>query len=257
MSTERKGLDQVALPANVHPPPVSANSGLEQVFPDVWTVRGSNHQSSFVYIPVTMTVIRDSDTGDIAILNSMRVDDATVNAILDLAAPTSKVHIVRLGAFHGKYDAWWCAEFPDRCVMWALPGHNIQDGARVDKILSAQNAPLPGSCTVFVFDFPKPEAAVVLHAPKVAVFCDAIVNFSSFEYCGILCRPLFWYLVYGCCHRPGDFYIQEMTKVSSKEKFISEYERFLALDFDSYISAHGPVVIGDAKRKIRERMKTI
>lgn len=258
MSDERYLADVVALPANVYPAPVMPNSGLEQVLPDVWTVRGSMQlRYSFIYFPVTMTVIRDSSTGDIAILNSIRVDDPTVNAILDLATPASKVHIVRLGAYHGKYDAWWCATFPDKCVMWALPGHNTQDGATVDEVLSVENAPLRALCSVFVFGFPKAEAVLLVHGAKLAVFCDAIVNYSSLEYCGLLCRPLMWYMAYGCYHRPASLYAREMAKDSSKEKVMLEYQRMLELDFDSYVSGHGPVVIGDARKKITERMKTV
>lgn len=216
-------------------------------------------RDSYNYIPVTMTVIRDPDTGNIVVVNAIRVDDVTIKAILDLAAPTSKVHIVRLGSYHGKYDAWWCAEFPEKCVMWALPTHKIQDGAKVDEHLSAGNVPLQGFCSFFLFDFPKPEAVLVVPAEKLAVFCDAIVNFNSFEYCGLLCRPLFWYNgFYGCCHRPDHLFSWAQTKRSSKEKVLSEYERMLsALEFDSYISAHGPVVIGDAPRKISESMKAV
>lgn len=223
---------------------------------DVWTVQGSMRFKA-VDIPATMTVLRDPESGDVAILNSLRLDNATCDAIVALARPGAKVHVVRLGACHGKFDAWWMNQYPERCVMWVLPGYKLQDGLRLDHVLAKDSLPL-ADCSLFQFNLPKLEAAIWVQKKKLVVFCDAVVNMNSFEYCSFFFRPLFWWWgFYGSCHGPDLFYANDMRKNMSKESVAADYGRLQELDFDNYTSGHGPAEIGDARRKIAEKITAL
>jgi hypothetical protein len=239
-------------PANVFPDPVTWHSGLEKVMENVWIVRGGVTMTGGKF-PTTMTIFRDTGSGALFMFNSIRFDDAFNQEILDLAAsPSSPVHIVRLGPYHGMSDGFWCSKY-ERCKLWALPSHNLQEGLYADFALSADSPPpVPGS-TVFVFDLPRPEAAVIL-PNRLAVFCDAVFNLRSFEYVGFrMLIPYVFMGFYGRRHCPGPIWLQVMVAMSSMQQIRGEFERLLAsMDFDSYVSGHGVAEIGDAKQKIRD-----
>lgn len=237
--------DEISLKAGEQPKALTWNSGLERVCDNTWTVRAAIMVKGTRF-PATMTVYRDPSTGDVLLFNTLRLDDATNQAIIDLRASSSNtVHVMRLGAYHGKYDGYWCSTFP-ACKLWALPQHKLQPGLKMDADFNDQTFPVAG-CKLFVFDFPRPEVVVQL-PNKVAIFCDAVVNFSTSEYAGILGRIAMRMLGFtSAIHRPDPMYYDWMCKMSTQDKIKAEYERMLAeLDFDTYTSGHGPALVGSA-----------
>mmetsp|Transcript_33611 Transcript_33611/g.52295 ORF Transcript_33611/g.52295 Transcript_33611/m.52295 type:complete len:259 (+) Transcript_33611:117-893(+) len=91
------------------------NGPLKQVFEDVWAVEGYFKMMPFVSIKRTMTIIRHE--GELAIINAVRVDEATEKEIDKLG--TVK-HILRLTSGHGLDDPYYFDRYDAK--LWSGPG---------------------------------------------------------------------------------------------------------------------------------------
>ncbi len=264
--------DEINIPANHFADPVTKHSPHpEVVVPGrVWTVRGATKVKKHVDFPATMTIIKDVPSGDLVLINTLRFDDAMNDQILALAGSrSSRIHVVRLGAYHGRYDSFWKLTYADRCTLWTLPGHKMQSGVSADCELTAKSLPVSDG-SLFVFDLPRPEGVLIVRCNeqgrgrgggdsvrKVAVFCDAVLNISSLEFCGALWRPMLRMM--GFCkavHGPEPSWSTWMVEMSSRGKVMSEYERLVREhEFESYVSGHGPASCGGAANKILHKVR--
>jgi hypothetical protein len=252
--------DEQTLPAGAFAPAVTWHADIEPVIPGrLWTVRGATTISMTAF-PATMTVVRDPASGDLALINALRFPDDVSDRIVALAGgrpgDARRIHVVRLGSYHGKYDSWWLARYPGRATLWALPGHKTQAGVRVDEVLSADHLPVPGAA-LFVFDLPRPEAVLLLPADRAAVFCDAVLNINSYEHCSLLFRPAFLLMGFRAATLvPDKLWTKWMVAMAGEDKLRSEYDRlFSAHAFDTFVSGHGPAEVGGADRKIRDALR--
>lgn len=252
------GLDGQSLAAGTYTPAITWHGGLETIVPDrVWTVRGAFRMLGFNF-PTTATLVRDEETQDLVIINALRFDDEMNARILALVPTGSRLHVVRLGAYHGRSDSYW--QQVHKCTFWALDGHKMQDGVVADEILSGDHHPLSGRSSLFVFNTPaKPEAVMIVRGSGtgagIAVFCDAVLNINSYQYCGLLFRPALFLLGFrNSVHCPDPFWVDWICGkkgIISKSSLQGEYDRLLRNEaFDSYVPGHGPAEIGEAHAKI-------
>jgi hypothetical protein len=249
------GFDEQPLPAGAFAPAVTWHADVEPVVRGrLWTVRGATVMSGHFAFPATMTVLRDAASGDLVLVNALRFPDDVCDRVAALAA--GRIHVVRLGAYHGKYDSWWRARYPGRATLWALPGHKTQDGVAADEALSPDNLPV-ADAALFVFDLPKPEAVLLLPAERVAVFCDAVLNINSYDFCRLLYRPAFLALGFrAATHAPDRVWTKWMVSLVGADKLRGEYDRLLSAHaFDTYVSGHGPAEVGGADRKVRDALR--
>lgn len=259
------GLDGSSLAAGAHTRAVTWHGDVEELFPGrVWTVRGAFKMLGFNF-PATATLVRDEATQDLVIFNALRFDDAMNAKILALVPPGARLHVVRLGAYHGGADSYW--QQVQKARLWAMDGHKLQEGITADETLSSDNHPLSGDSSLFEFNIPsKPEAVMVVRGSGVgkgiAVFCDAVLNINSFEYCGIFFRPALYFLGFlNSVHCPDPYWLDWICGskgVTSKGSLQGEFERLIEEEsFDSYVSGHGPAELGDAHSKIRESVRAV
>jgi hypothetical protein len=251
------GFDNQSLPAGAFPPPVTWNSSIKRVLPDrLWTVSGATKVVGFDF-PTTMTVLRDPSSGNLCLINAIRFPDELCDRIVALAgSPAARIHVVRLGAYHGAHDSFWAARYASRTTLWALPDHKLQDGVVVDEVLSPENVPVPG-VEVFVFDLPRPEAALVVPAVRAVVFCDAVLNIDSYEFCRWYFRPVFLGMGFrGSTHRPDPLWSKWMVEMGGKETLLGQYERLLGkYEFEVYTSGHGPACLEGGSKKIGDAVR--
>lgn len=253
------GFDEPRLPAGAFPPAITWHTGLTPVIPNrVWTVSGATKVSiplgCTIHSPVTMTVIKEGQ--GLVLVNSLRFPKHLNDQILSLAegGEGATVHIVRLGATHGKYDSFWKARLGARAFLWTLKGHKLQDGLLADETLCPGHVPLAATDCV-EFSLGAPEAALVLRAEKFAVFCDAVCNICDYSFVSWYARPLI--LAAGfrsavhCSSRRWNAWVCEMV---GRKRVREEYERVLLYEFDGYVSGHGVAVITGAREKVRGAM---
>ena len=215
---------------------------LEEVLPDVFTVKGliridaaETHEFSR-----NMTVIRDGST--LTLINTIRLDDAGLAA---LAALGSVRHIVKLGAYHGRDDAFYLDRYD--ADLWAPEGMTYARGETTSRTMrDGEQGPTSDSWS-FVFDTPKaPEA--ILHLARrggLLVTCDCFqstsgpdeyfneVSAESKRRLGFFGRPVIG---------PG------WRRAAEPKQ--SDFERLLDLKFSHMLTGHGDPILGDAHQAI-------
>lgn len=246
------GFDEPSLARNALPPPITWHTGLTPVLPGrLWTASGATvvGPGAGMYFPATMTIIKEGP--HIILVNALRFTDELNDQILALGDGT--VHVVRLGAYHGRADGFWMEKCGERGRLWALAAHKMQDGVVAEEL---RDGCLPCDAQLFEFDLGRPEAVLVLRPEKFAVFCDAVLNINSFQFVSWYARPIILFLGFrSAVNRNDSLYHGWVVKMVGKERVREEYVRMLELDFDSYSSGHGPAMLGGAREKIRDAMK--
>ena len=183
-----------------------------------------------------MVVIRDYRL--LTLVNTIRLDEAGL-AALDALGTVS--NIVKLGAFHGRDDAFYIDRYG--ADLWAPPGMTYSRGEKTDQMLTDGKAGPNPDATAFVFDTPKlPEA--ILHLKRhhgVLIACDSFQNMSG----------------------PDEYFNAAATEAKARLGFFKkavigpgwrkfaepktgDIERVLKLEFRHLLSAHGEPLLDEA-----------
>jgi hypothetical protein len=155
-------------------PPALPHGRLEEIFPDVFFVTGAMKtelMNAHWHFSRNMTVVREGDA--LSLINSIRLDDG---GLAELDALGRVVNVVKIGALHGRDDAFYCRRYGAK--FWALPGMSHAHGLVADKELSpGGEMPFVG-CTVFDFRTTKlPECILCIdRAGGILVASDSLQN---------------------------------------------------------------------------------
>ena len=223
--------------------PVWPHGALQPAFPGVYFVVGTNrtrHAGVDLQTSRTMTVV--CEDGALTLINTVRLDDAGLAA---LAALGDVRHVVRLGAFHGRDDPFYCDRYG--ATLWALPAATHADGRATDRTL-APGGPFPVSDGA-VFEFTSarlPEAAVLLaREGGILITCDAIQNWTHVDrFFSPQCGAMFE--AQGLI-RPANV---PSTWREACQPSPDDFTRLLALPFHHLISAHGEPLRDEAHARV-------
>ncbi len=183
-----------------------------------------------------MTILRDGDA--LTLINTLRLDEEGLTQIDNMGQVK---HVVRLGAFHGRDDAFYLNRYdPD---FWTLPKMEFSRGEASSKYLApGQPGPCAGS-SVFVFEtIDQPEA--ILHLDRhggLLISCDSLQNLSGpdefFDATGTAMMEA------GGFFRPAN--IGPGWRKATNPK-ASDFARLKKLRFRHLISGHGEPRLDDA-----------
>src|SRR5690242_2542897 len=93
----------------------SSHSAITEIFPDIFFVTGTNithHDGRELQHSCNMIIVRDGHI--LTLINTVRLTDKGLARLESLG--TVK-HIVRLGTFHGRHDAFYLQRYP--ALLWA------------------------------------------------------------------------------------------------------------------------------------------
>ena len=158
-------------------PPCLPHGELREVLPDIFFVTGQvrpDFNGQQFQFSRNMTVVRDGD--ELTLLNTLRLNDEELTR---LEALGRVVNLVKLGAFHGRDDAFYIDRYGAK--LWALPGMPHERGVTTDvELVPGQPGPCAGS-SVFSFETSSsPEAVLVLEREGgIVVSCDSLHNWSG------------------------------------------------------------------------------
>lgn len=223
--------------------PVWPHGALQRAFPGVHVVVGTNrthHAGVDFQTSRTMTVV--CEDGALTLLNTVRLDDEGLAALEALGQVR---HVVRLGAFHGRDDPFYCDRYG--ATLWALPAATHADGRAADRTL-APGGPFPVSDGA-VFEFTSarfPEAAVLLaREGGILITCDAIQNWTHVDrFFSPQCGAMFE--AQGLI-RPANV---PSTWREACQPSPDDFTRLLALPFHHLISAHGEPLRDEAHARV-------
>jgi hypothetical protein len=176
-SPESKGTPKMP-PQSFQFTPQWPHGNIHPIFQDVFFVTGTNkihHDGVDIQTSRNMTIIRNGQ--ELTLINTVRLDNEGLKE-LDLLGTVN--NIVKIGAFHGRDDAFYKDRYPN-ARLWALKGAAYESGLKIDQEI-APNGPMPfQNCSLFVFETSsQPEC--ILHVAKeggILISCDSIQNITS------------------------------------------------------------------------------
>lgn len=158
-------------------PDVLPHGPIEAILPDIFVVRGMS-RPQFADLDWqfsrNMTIVRTGD--ELTLFNTVRLDDAGLDALGQLGRVR---HVVRLGAFHGRDDAFYAARFGAR--TYALQGIEDEHGLAHDEHL-VDGSPLPTGDGVLhcLTSSRLPEGLALLsRSDGVLISCDSLQTWTG------------------------------------------------------------------------------
>jgi hypothetical protein len=223
---------------------------IQEIFPDVFFIKGQSKfetQGNTAQFTRAMTIIRDSNR--LTLVNSLRLNEEGLQALEGLGKVEN---IVRIGANHGRDDAFYCDRY--NVPVWALNGTQHDRPVKTEATLIAgNNGPVKDASVVVFGSIPAPEAVVFLNrSGGILISCDSLQNMIG----------------------PDEFFDAQSTEMMKKAGFfrsgnigpawrarlqpdVSDFERILALEFKHLLPSHGDPLLEDAHSVISQTVKDI
>jgi len=159
--------------ADVSFPPALAHDAIEEVFPDLFAVRGAMETVLMDLdwqFSRNMIIVREGDR--LILINSVRLNEQGLAQLDQLGKVTD---VVRLGALHDRDDAFYLDRY--KAHHWIMPGLESAGGASATTM--KPNGPLPfAEATLFQFETTAcPEGVIRLDREGgILIACDALQN---------------------------------------------------------------------------------
>lgn len=228
--------------------PAWPHSEIKEIFPNIFFVMGTNithHNNTELQHSRNMIIIRDNDK--LSLINTVRLDD---NGLATLDKLGKVTNIIRIGAFHGRDDAFYLDRY--HAKLWALEEMQHADDRATDiSLIPNGQMPFP-DCQVFIFETSKyPEG--ILHIARdggILITCDSIKNWVG----------------------PDQFFSPESAKMYKEQGFfgtasisnvwkqacgvsLADFARLKTLEFKHLLSAHGEPLLDNAHEFVAKTIK--
>lgn len=227
-------------------PPAARHLPLREIFPGVWLASSAISMSIPLGLQITfsrnMVAVRGPEGW--VLLNPVRLS-ATAEAELLAKAPIA--HAVRLGAAHGRDDAYYVERHG--AAFWSVPGS--QGYARPDPardVVEGGPYPIPGAEVVTFECASKAEHAVLLPEHRLLVTCDSVQHYERDPLLSLLARVVMYGMGFFTPCVIGPVWLKMVTPPGGNLR--PDFERILALDFDNLIGGHGTPKLGGAKEAL-------
>jgi hypothetical protein len=211
------------------------HGAIEEVFPEVFLVRGTFPAGPGVWFDRNMTIVRQGT--ELTALNSVHL---TPEGEAELAKLGKLTHVMRLGTSHGADDAYFVERFG--ATLWGAPGTPHKPGLAAND-LSATSSPIPGE--VFLFEAAKrPEAAMILDG-GILVTCDSFQNWTTLATCSWLARRVMPLMGF------GPAVIGKPWAKKNGPGVRADFDRLAQRSFEHLIPGHGTVLRDHALQGLR------
>ncbi len=227
-------------------PEATAHGEIEQIFENVFVVKGSLVMAPGIQLSRNMTIVREN--GDLTLISAVRLNE---QGLAQLDALGQVKHVVKLGAYHlgqknGLDDAFYVDRYQAR--LWALPGMQHAGGLATDHELTADQLPIDDA-RLFVYDSPSmPEALLILNQEGgIAIAADSLQNWAEVD-------PFFSDKAAVMMQQAGFFQPanigpewRRMTQPNAED-----FSRVKKLEFKHLLPSHGTPILDSAKAEISE-----
>jgi len=230
---------------------------LENVFTDIWVVKGGSKMPLPIPVRITktMTIVRNPATKELSLINAMRVSDALLSEIEALGAIR---HILTVGGGHGKDDGF----YRDRtgAKVYDVEGHKYvrKLGPASDKnevymeadiqLTEESQLPLPNAELKLIHTNGTPEGVICINDEGgILVTGDSLQNTPEpNEYVNFFARIIMKKRGFFHAFNVGPAWLENAKPAASDLKSI-----FLDSEYANVIPGHGDPVTGSAKEKYR------
>ncbi|MCF6764209.1 hypothetical protein L3V82_00380 [Thiotrichales bacterium 19S3-7] len=227
------------------------HSDIELVLENIYMVTGSNLTTfEGVRLQHSRNMIILKEGNELTLINSVRLSEAGLNALDQLGHVKQ---ILRIGSFHGRDDAFYKDRYPE-ALLWALTAMTDEHHAKIDGYLDKTDQLPVANMQVIPFIHSNfPEACLYLNTNGgVLISCDSIKNWIDQDpYFSDETAKLYRSQNFFAKASISDIWIQA-TGVKRQD-----FEPILALDFKHLLSAHGAVLLNDAKVCLIESLAKI
>jgi len=231
--------------------PALPHDTIKEIFENIYLVVGTSithHQGQDIQHSSNMTIVRHGN--ELSLINTVRLDE---RGLRELDALGRVKNVIRIGAFHGQDDAFYCDTYGAK--LWALQGMKNDCGQGTSiamDIAMAPGGPMPfPDCEIFVFETSSyPEGIIhIAQNGGILVTCDSIKNWLT-----------------------TDRFFNESTAKSHQEEGkigpadiafwstacnvqLSDFLRLQSLSFRHLLSAHGSPIRNDAYEQLALSIK--
>jgi hypothetical protein len=219
--------------------PAHAHGALEEIFPDLFFLRGTLRLGPGLTITRNMVVVRQGD--ELTLVNSVRLTEQGETELEKLGKVR---HLVRLGFFHGADDAYYAHRYQP--TFWAPKGQKHARGLAPDRELRDRESPVEKS-SVFAFANGKePEVALLLDREGgVIVPCDSYQNWTTFEGCSAIGKLMMRAMKFGPTLIGGPW-TNRMGREVKKD-----FDVLVEREFRHLLPAHGEPIRNTANEGLR------
>lgn len=228
--------------------PAWSHDDLQEIFPNIFFVMGTNkthHAGIDLQFSRNMVVVRNGQ--ELTLINTVRLDARGLKALDALGKVTN---IVRIGAFHGRDDAFYLNHYPAK--LWALKGMQHEHGRTADvELIPEGPMPFP-NCRLFVFETSVHPEGILSIAQEggILITCDSIKNWTFVDrFFSKETGKLFQDQGF---IRPAD--VSSVWKEATQVK-ASDFVRLKSLPFLHLLSAHGEPLLNDAYENLTTTFK--
>jgi hypothetical protein len=224
-------------------PAPQLHAPIEEIFPDVFLIRGSFRVAPLMRISRNMIVLREGSS--LTLVNSVRLSPEG-EAQLD-ALGTVK-HLVKLGHYHTLDDPY----YRDRYALtyWA-PAPTASDPS-AKKLVDGARGPDARSLIFSFQNTSQGEAALIVEQSQgnLLVTCDSVQHWADTTSCswlgGVVAKQMGFF-----SHRAkiGPIWVKELSG-GKPATLWPDFQRLLAHDFAHLVSGHGGLLRDDAKASL-------
>ncbi len=230
--------------------PAWPHGDIKEVFPNIYFVMGTNittHEGVELQHSRNMVIIKENDK--LTLVNTVRLTQEGLDKLDKLGKVSN---IVRIGAFHGRDDAFYLDKYAAR--LWALKGMQHEHSKITDIALEPHGEMPLSHCTLFVFESARyPEGILHLNQEGgILITCDSIKNWRQTDpFFSLATSTLYQSLGFF-----GEATISQVWQQACQVK-ASDYEKLKNLAYKHLISAHGEPLLDNADEKVRASIDAI
>lgn len=225
--------------------PAWPHGEIKEVFPHIFYVTGTNitkHNNIEYQHSRNMIIIRDHER--LSLINTVRLNN---NGLAKLETLGKVDNVIRIGAFHGRDDAFYLDRY--HAKLWALKGMQHNNNRPTDLLLAPnEKMPFP-ACSIFIFQTSiHPEG--ILHIDReggILITCDSIKNWTKAD-------KFFSAESAKSYAEQGSFGTATISPIWREACQVnpSDFMRLKSLKFQHLISAHGEPLINTAHEDLTQ-----
>ena len=220
----------------------------KEIVNNVFMVTGANvvfYEGTRLQTSRNMVIVRQGN--ELTLINTIRLND---EGLKSLNALGKIKNIIRIGAFHGRDDAFYQKQY--HANLWAFPAMEFSHGERVDFDLSKHDLPIRGADVITFSSTKFPEALILLNQDGgILISCDSVKNWRERNY------QYFDDKTFDLMRASGSIgeALIDNTWLEAMHPSKEEISRIPSLDFVTLISAHGPPIIKTAKHAVEKSVQ--